>query len=143
MKQLNKTQSLIFLAGGVLMVIGAGCYAFMWQEKVMCWVFLLGTVLFSLMQLMQSYEGNNLIIRRLKNIQAIADLFFVLSGILMADSAYQFLLPLFNNRSGSGYLNYIQYVYNKWVILLLIAAILEIYTTHRLAHELGKEEGKE
>lgn len=125
------------------MVIGAGCYAFMWQEKVVCWVFLLGTVLFSLMQLMQSYEGNNPVIRRLKSIQAIADLFFVLSGILMADSAYQFLLPLFNNRSGSGYLNYIQYVYNKWVILLLIAAILEIYTTHRLAHELRKEEGKE
>ena len=63
----------------------------------------------------------------------------MLSAILMVDSAYGFL-PLSKNVSGSGYLNYIQYVYNKWVLLLLIAAILELYSTHRIASELKKED---
>ena len=38
----------------------------------------------------------------------------------------------------AGYYTYIEYVYNKWVVLLLIAAILEVYTTHRLDSELKK-----
>jgi hypothetical protein len=110
----------------------------MWHQKVVCWVFLAGTVLFTLMQLMQTYEGNSFTVKRLKKIQAVADLFFVLSGIVMVDSAYQFLLPLFQNGQGTGYFTYIEYIYNKWVLLLLVAAILEIYTTHRIASELNK-----
>jgi uncharacterized membrane protein SpoIIM required for sporulation len=30
----------------------------------------------------------------------------------------------------------------KWVVLLLVAAILEVYTTHRISHELEKEAKK-
>jgi len=39
--------------------------------------------------------------------------------------------------------DYINYVFNKWVILLLIAAILEVYTVHRLDRELSKKNIKE
>ena len=138
MKQLNKTQGILFLAGGVMMVAGAGCFVFMWQQKVVCWVFLLGVILFTLMQLMQTYEGSDLVVRRLKRIQAIADILFLLSGFLMVDTAYQYLLPLFKSQDGSGYYAYLSYVYNKWVILLLIAALLELYTTHRINYELNK-----
>ena len=88
--------------------------------------------------MIQTYQGTDLAIRRLKRIQNLADIFFILSGLLMVDAVYQVLLPLFRVQNGSGYLAYIEYVYNKWVILLLIAAILEIYTTHRLASELNK-----
>ena len=138
MKQLNKTQGILFLVGGMLMVAGAGCFVFMWQQKVVCWVFLLGVILFTLMQLMQTYEGNNLVVKRLKRIQAIADILFILSGFLMVDTAYQYLLPLFKSQDSSGYYAYLNYVYNKWVILLLIAALLELYTTHRINYELNK-----
>lgn len=138
MKQLSKTQGILFLTGGVLMVVGAGCFVFMWQQKVVCWVFLLGVILFTLMQLMQTYEGSDLVVRRLKRIQAIADILFLLSGFLMVDTAYQYLLPLFKSQDGSGYYAYLSYVYNKWVILLLIAALLELYTTHRINYELNK-----
>ena len=138
MKQLNKTQGILFLAGGVMMVAGAGCFVFMWQQRVVCWVFLLGVVLFTLMQLMQTYEGEDLVVKRLKRIQVIADILFLLSGFLMVDAAYQYLLPLFNTPDGSGYYTYLNYVYNKWVILLLIAALLELYTTHRINYELNK-----
>ena len=61
MKQLSKIQSVIFLLGGVLMVIGAGCFAFGFIYPQMLlytsWGFLLGTVLFSVIQAMQFYEG--------------------------------------------------------------------------------------
>ena len=141
MKQLSKIQSAIFIAGGILMVVGAGCFAFGFVYPQMmlitCWVFLLGTVMFSVIQAMQFYEGTSMVIHRLKRIQGIADLFFVLSGISMVDTVYAFARNWFSN-----YETYITYLYNKWVLFLLIAAILELYTTHRISHELKKEECK-
>ena len=134
MKQLSRTQNIIFLVGGVLMVVGAGCFAFMWQQEVMCWIYLAGAVMFATMQMMQTYEGNNITVRRLKKIMTTADIFFVLSGILMVDNAYRFMQQVFTN-----YVAYFQYVFNKWVLLLLVAAVLEIYTMHRISAELSKE----
>lgn len=138
MKQLSKIQSAIFLLGGVLMVVGAGCYAFGFIYPKMllytCWVFLVGTVLFSVIQAMQLYEGKSFVIHRLKRIQAMADICFVLSGISMIDTVNAFARNWFSN-----YETYITYFYNKWVLLLLIAALLELYTTHRISRELEKE----
>lgn len=133
MKKLTPLQSVLFLIGGLLMVCGAGCFSLMWHQRVFCWVFLLGAILFTTMQLMQTYDGNKPSVKRLRNIQAFADLLFILSGLLMTDTAYGFLRPMFGNMY-----DYINLVYNKWVLLLLIAAVLEVYTTHRLSSELGK-----
>ena len=134
MKQLNRFQSILFAIGGMLMVIGAGCFAFMWQQQVVCWLFLAGATMFTLMQSMQTYEGSNFVIRRLKRIQAVANIFFMLAGILMVDTAYMFFRPLFDSS-----IAYVDYLYNKWVVLLLIAALLEIYTMHRIDHEMKKD----
>lgn len=133
MSQQNNTQGILFLLGGILMVIGVGCFVFLWQQKVVCWVFLAGAVLFSVVQMMQSYEGEDFTVRRLKRIQDLAGILFILSGILMADTAYHFLLSLFTNRGDAGYYEYMSYVYNKWVVILLIAVFLEVYTTHRIS----------
>ena len=122
----------------MLMVAGAGCYVMMWQQRVVCWVFLVGSVMFSLMQTMQVYTGTELVLRRLKNIQGLASLLFVISGVLMADSAYGFFRPMFDNIT-----DYIEIVYNKWVVLLLVAVLLEVYTTHRINNELSKKNLKE
>lgn len=135
MKQLNKLQSLIFLTGGAMMVVGAGCFALMWQQKIACWIYLVGALMFGVMQMMQEYQGNNFIVKRLKRIMSMADIFFILSGFLMVDMVYRFLQSAFDN-----YLTYYNTIYNKWVVLLLIAAILEMYTMHRIEHELSKEE---
>ena len=138
MRQLNRVQTVIFLLGGMLMVAGAGCYVMMCQQRVVCWIFLVGSVMFSLMQTMQVYTGTELVLRRLKNIQGLASLLFVISGVLMADSAYGFFRPMFDNIA-----DYIEIVYNKWVVLLLVAALLEVYTTHRINNELSKKNLKE
>lgn len=142
MKQLNKIQVSIFILGGVLMVIGAACFAFgfmIYPKMVLytSWLFLLGTVSFSVMQAMQLYEGPSQVIHRLKRIQTVADIFFVLSGISMVDTVYAFARNWFSN-----YETYITYFYNKWVVFLLVAALIELYTTHRISHELKKEECK-
>ena len=137
MKQLNRFQSILFAIGGMLMVIGAGCFAFMWQQQVVCWLFLAGATMFTLMQSMQTYEGSNFVIRRLKHIQAVANIFFMLAGILMVDTAYMFFRPLFNSS-----IAYIDFLYNKWVVLLLIAAFLEIYSMHRIDSEMKKDKSQ-
>lgn len=134
MRQLTKAQAGLFLLGGVMMVVGVGCFVFMWQQPVVCWIFLVGALLFSLMQATQIYEGKNFVICRLKRMMGLANLAFVLSGILMVDNVYHFFQPLFSDPY-----SYVRYVYNKWVVLLLIAAILEVYTTHRISSELKKE----
>ena len=130
----NNLQALIFLMGGILMVASVGCYVLLWQQQIVCWTFLVGAVMFTTMQAMQTYEGTSPPIARLRRIMAFADICFVLSGLLMVDTTYQFLASLFNN-----YLDYFNYIYNKWVLLLLIAAILELYSSHRISTELKKE----
>lgn len=138
MKQLSKIQSTLFIIGGILMVVGAACFAFGFIYPTVllysCWAFLVGTILFSIIQAMQVYDGTSQTIHRLKRIQGVADLFFILSGISMVDTVYAFARHWFSN-----YETYITYLYNKWVVFLLIAAVLELYTTHRISHELKKE----
>lgn len=137
MKKLNKIESILFMLGGMLMVTGIGCYVFMLAPSITCWIALTGSILFSTLHMMQAYEGSQLAIKRLKRILNIADLLFVIAGILIVDSTYNFLRPAFENQE-----NYITYVYNKWVLLLLIAAILEVYATHRIDYLL-KKQGKD
>lgn len=115
------------------MVISVACFVFMWQQKVVSLVFLLGSVMFAVMQIMQSYDGDSITVKRLKKIMTVADLFFILSGMLMVDTAWQVLRPLFGNE-----IDYFNYVYNKWVMLLLAGAILEMYTMHRIGSELKR-----
>ena len=132
MKQLNKAENIIFLFGAVLMVVGSGARVFMlpWSP----YVFAMGVIAFVLMQLKQKYEGDSLTIHRLRNITVVSDFFFLLAALLMfADMNNLFGLPL---------LFYVQYVHNNWVVALLVAAVLQLYSTHRIGRELEKEEKK-
>ena len=58
----------------------------------------------------------------------------VIGALLMIANTGNFL--------GLDYITYIEYVYNKWVVVLLIAAILQLYSTHRISRELEKEAKK-
>lgn len=141
MRQLSKLQSMLFLVGGMLMVVGAGMYVFA-MRGVASWIFLAGALLFAAMQISQRYEGNDFVIRRLRRITIMADVLFVLAGVLMVECAYGFVRPWFYANVHNGSMAYLTYIYNKWVVVLLIAAILEVYTTHRISHELDKEAKK-
>jgi hypothetical protein len=132
MKQLNSLQNAVYLIGALLMVVGAGTSMLAW--KYAPYVFAVGALAFVSMQFLQRYEGSNVVIRRLRRMMLISDFLFLLSALLMIANTGNFL--------GLDYITYIEYVYNKWVITLLIAAILQLYSTHRISQELDKEAKK-
>lgn len=134
MKQLSKLQSIVFLLGGALMVIGVGSFVLLFYQSVSCWVFLAGAILFATVQLMQTFEGDNITIKRLKRIQDLSDILFIIAGIILVDTVYGFFRDFFSN-----YENYVTYLYNKWVIVLFLATLLELYTVHRIDYELSKK----
>ena len=129
MNQLNKTQNIIFLVGGLMMVIGAGASLFAWSWAP--YLYAIGAICFTAMQMLQRYEGKNFTIRRLRRMMLISDLLFLLAALLMFANMGNFLQL--------SQVDYVQYVYNKWVIVLLIAGILQLYSSHRIGHELEKE----
>ena len=132
MRQLSRTQNAIFLLGALLMVVGAGTSLLGWKSSP--FIYAIGAIGFTSMQMLQRYEGSNFTIRRLRRMMLISDFLFLLSAVLMFANN--------GNIFGLSYMTYINYVYNKWVITLLVAAILQLYSTHRIDRELAKEAKK-
>lgn len=134
MENSNKWFTAALLLGGVLMVVGAGMYCFMVARGIACWMFLAGALVFGVLQMCQKVPTDTLTLRRLKGIMTAADMLFILAGMLMVDTYYQWMHRFFTN-----YADYLQTVYNKWVLVLLIAALLETYSIHRIDSELKKQ----
>ena len=111
------------------MVIGAGASLFLQQWAP--YAFALGAVFFAAMQMRQSYDGQNFVIRRLRRMMLISDVLFLIAALLMFANR--------NNFFGLQHLSYIRYIHNNWIVVLLVAAILQLYTSHRIANELEKE----
>lgn len=129
MRQMSKTETFLLLLGGMLMVIGSGASLFMqaWAP----YIFAPGALLFAAIQMRQTYEGKNVTIRRLRRIMLMSDALFLIAALLMFASQANFL--------GLDFLVYLKYVHNNWIVVLLVAAILQLYTSHRIANELEKE----
>jgi hypothetical protein len=134
MRQLNKWQTIVFMLGGMGMVVGAGMFALQFAQQWACWIFLAGALAFASMQWLQRYEGTSITIRRLRRMQVLAGVFFIITGVLMVDFVHMFMRTWFSDMQ-----TYIQYAYNKWVLTLLIAVVLEVYSMHRLSKELSRE----
>ena len=132
MKQLTKTQSFVFFVGAALMVVGAGISLTGWGGAP--YVFFAGALCFTSMQMLQRYDGPNITIRRLRRIMIISDMLLLLVGALMfADYGNPFELDQ---------ITYLKYIHNNWVVVLLLAAILQLYTVYRISSELEKEKKK-
>ena len=129
MRKLSRLQTIVFLVGALMMVIGAGTSLMAWKGAP--YVFAIGALAFTSIQFLQRYEGNNFVIRRLRRMMLLSDALFLLSALLMFASM--------GNVFGLSHIDYITYIYNKWVLTLLIAAILQLYSTHRIDSELAKE----
>ena len=133
MKPLSRTQTIVMLVGGILMAVGAGCCAFLWHQEIFSWVFLIGTIAFVSMQWQQRYDGDNMTIRRLRKIMIASGIFFLLAGLSLVDTHYHFLARFMSWQT------YITYFYNKWVMLILAGAFLQLYSSHRISNELQKD----
>jgi hypothetical protein len=139
MKELSKAQSIALALGALIMVVSVGCVVFNFMVKPATIAFAVGVALFTSMQMMQTYNGTNFALRRLRRIMLFGDCCFILAALLMVENNFKILFPLFTTTI-EGYNAYVHYIYNNWVVALLIAAVIEVYTTHRINYELSKEE---
>lgn len=114
-------KQIILYIGGILLVIGALLPLFL--PTIAPYVFLVGALLFAPMQMLDRYEGRNLIIRRLRRQQIFGALLFIVTAVLMIMSQQQ-IAPF---RGG------------EWKIALLIAVFLEVYTLFRIEAEQKRE----
>lgn len=134
MKELSKNQQIIMAVGATLMVVGVGCYVFNFMPYVFSVVFTVGAIAFAVMQILQaSYvDSDNVTLRRLKKIMIVGDVCFILAGLLMLENSYMVLYRFLSWDI------WLKYFWNNWVVFLLVAAILELYTSHRISYELKK-----
>lgn len=128
MRQLNKIENTILLFGAVMMVIGSGANIF--AQPWAPYVFGMGTVGYVLMQLKQKYEGSNVAIKRLRRMVIISDVCLLLAAVMMFANM--------DNLFRLDAVTYIKYVHNNWVVVLLVAAMLQLYTSHRNSKEILK-----
>ena len=132
MRQLSRVESIIFTIGAVLLVAGAAM-GLLWRD-VATYVFAVGAVCFTSMQMLQRYEGDNFTIRRLRRIMLLSDVLILASAVLMFAGN--------GNPLGLDQITYIYYIRGNWVVLLLLAAVLQLYTTYRISSELEQEAKK-
>ena len=128
MRQLNKIENTILLFGAVMMVIGSGANIF--AQPWAPYVFGMGTVGYVLMQLKQKYEGSNVAIKRLRRMVIISDVCLLLAAVMMFANM--------DNLFRLDAVTYIKYVHNNWFVVLLVAAMLQLYTSHRISKEILK-----
>ena len=128
MRQLNKIENTILLFGAVMMVIGSGANIF--AQPWAPYVFGMGTVGYVLMQLKQKYEGSNVALKRLRRMVIISDVCLLLAAVMMFANM--------DNLFRLDAVTYIKYVHNNWVVVLLVAAMLQLYTSHRISKEILK-----
>ena len=125
MKELSGTENLLLRLGAVMMVIGAATWL-MWKE-VASVVYAIGAALFLAMLSRASYEGQDFVARRLRRQQMLGAFLFLVSGLLLLSQTF---------------LGHYFFRFNEWVVVLLIGAVVVLYSTLRLSSEIAKEQRK-
>lgn len=130
MRQLNRLENTLFVAGAVMMV--AGCVINIIRLEVAPYIYCIGAVAYATMQMRQRYDGPNITIRRLRRIMIMSDILLLFTGVMMfADRSY--------GSMGLDLLVWLQYVHNNWVVTLLIAALMQLYTICRISAEMERD----
>lgn len=118
--------------GAVLMLAGAAMGMFV--KEIAPYVYAVGVLAFVAIQVQQRYEGRDFTIQRLRRIMLMSDVLLIaVAALMFAD---------YGNPFGLEHLTWLNYVHNNWVVLLLIAALIQLYTTFRIDSELRKEAKK-
>ena len=79
------------------------------------YLYLVGAVMFAAVQAVCGYDGDSIVIRRLRRQQLIGAVLMVAAGVLMLTMHH-----------------------NEWIACLTVSAILELYTVFRISHEEEK-----
>ena len=120
MRELQPLQNLCFRCGAVLMLVGVAI--FILYPMVGMYIYGIGTLMFTLMQVRAEYLGRDFTIRRLRRQQLLACCCFVLTVVLMSMQLR----------------NWGPCRRQEWIVALTIGCVLELYTSIRIPQELEK-----
>ncbi len=122
MKQLTPFQSAVYGLGAILILVGL----ILWPtgSMIAIYVYCIGAVMFAAMQFLQSYQGSNITVKRLRRQQILGAVLLMATGLLMII-----------NASHLGFL-----YHNEWMVCLAIAAFIECYTAFRIPYVLKHED---
>lgn len=107
-------RTLLYRLAGLALVVGAVLPLF--APTAAAYTFAVGALIFAPIQLTDRYEGKNFTIRRLRRQQMLGALMLVVTACLMITAAYG-IAPFRGH---------------EWMITLLIATLLEVYTIFRI-----------
>ena len=122
MKSIGKIQNILSIAGGVLLLVGAMTY--ITGSVYSFYIYAVGALCFSGVQIWSGYDGDNIVVKRLRFQQVVGAILLLCTAVFMAMQTFDFG---FARR-------------NEWMVCLSIACVLELYTAFRLPSELEKEQ---
>lgn len=113
---------MVFRVGAILMVLGLGMRLFV--PEYSAYMVCLGAVLFASMQMLTRYDGSDFNLLRLRRQQLLSDIAFLfMAGAMFAQ----------DHDMGPAWMHD-----NLWVMLMVVATILQAYTAFRIPQELER-----
>lgn len=128
--------------GGVLLLVGAMVMITGWEYAP--YIYLLGSVMFASAQLSDRYDGDDMILKRLRLQQVLGSILLVITGFLMFSGNYHQQL-MFNNSMNDTLRTFLLSLTakNSWIVTLCIATLFELYSSFRIDARNKELEDKE
>lgn len=111
---MSKYNTVLSWVGALLLFVGLAIKITAWAYAP--YIYIIGAAIFAYTQVMDRYEGKNIIIKRLRRQQILGASLLVFTGVVM-----------------------ILCKHNEWIACLTIASVMELYTAFRIPQELEKE----
>lgn len=111
---MKKIANILYMAGALMVL--AGAVLRISHPTYAAYIFIVGATLFAVMQFLLRCRSNNSVVRRLVGQQQLAGAALIGAGVLM-----------------------FTHTRNEWVVVLFIAAVIELFTAYRIPQELEKE----
>ena len=128
--------------GGVLLLVGAMVMITGWEYAP--YIYLLGSVMFASAQMSDRYDGDDMILKRLRLQQVLGSILLVITGFLMFSGNYHQQL-MFNNSMNDTLRTFLLSLTakNSWIVTLCIATLFELYSSFRIDARNKELEEKE
>lgn len=127
----NRVIRAFTVTGGILLLAGAAVRITGWEYASLLFAF--GTVLFVTGQFSDRYEGDDVIIKRLRGQQLLGSVFLVLTALLMFSGPFHESILMnqgINPKLRSFLIELTRR--NNWIVTLTIAALFELYPAFRI-----------
>lgn len=121
MRELSPLENICFRLGAVLILVGAALNIL--YPYISMFIYGVGALMFTLMQVRAEYLGRNITIIRLRRQQLLGCCCFIFALVMMSMQQHQW--GPFRRQ--------------EWIIALTIGCILELYTSFRIPQELKKD----